>query len=165
MYRPYSSNAPNSNPSGDAEFLIRERCQDLCTAFNTGNYDHMAALYAPDSVYMPPHREAASGAKAIERLTREYGEMGYQDLRLETTRIEGSGDLAVEIGRYSVSVRQPNGTMSVDHGKYLRVWRRLGAWLIVADSWNSNLPSASEEKQLSGTNRPAIISPNVPKSA
>jgi hypothetical protein len=53
----------------------------------------------------------------------------------------------------------------MDRGKYLKVWRRLGAWRIVADCWSSNLP-ASGEKQLSvADNKIAVISDNVPKSA
>jgi hypothetical protein len=48
----------------------------------------------------------------------------------------------METGRYSVAVRQPDGTIVADRGKYLKAWRRLGAWLIVADCWSSNLPVA-----------------------
>ena len=48
----------------------------------------------------------------------------------------------MEIGRYSVSVVNERGATSDDRGKYLKVWRRLGAWRIVADCWSSNLPAA-----------------------
>jgi hypothetical protein len=50
----------------------------------------------------------------------------------------------METGRYSVAIRQSNGTTVADRGKYLKVWRRLGAWLIMADCWSSNLPLADE---------------------
>ena len=46
------------------------------------------------------------------------------------------------IGRYTMAIRQPDATIRGDRGKYLKAWRRLGAWLIVADSWSSNLPAA-----------------------
>jgi len=49
----------------------------------------------------------------------------------------------VEIGRYNVAIRQSDGTIQADRGKYVRAWRRLGAWLIIADSWSSNLPRVS----------------------
>jgi len=74
----------------------------------------------------------------------EYGERGYQDLRLETLRADHSGDLAVEVGRYTVAIHHADGTTSADRGKFLHAWRRLGAWLLVADSWSSNLPRASQ---------------------
>ena len=74
------------------------------------------------------------------RVLRQFGDAGYEDLRLETVRIETSSDLAFEIGRYTVAIRQLDGTIRADRGKYVKAWRRLGVWLIVADSWSSNLP-------------------------
>jgi hypothetical protein len=49
------------------------------------------------------------------------------------------------------------------------VWRRLGAWRIVADCWSSNLPAASaqagEEKSMPVGEKITVISNEVPKSA
>jgi len=73
-------------------------------------------------------------------LLRQIGEAGYEDLRLETVRVEASGDLAMEIGGYTVGVRQPDGTILTERGKYVKAWRRLGAWLIVADCWSTTTP-------------------------
>jgi uncharacterized protein (TIGR02246 family) len=121
--------------------LIRNLDQDFVTSFNTGNYDQVAALFAQDGAFMAPHHDPAYGPKAVERLLRQFADSGYEDLRLETLRVEASGDLAMEIGRYSVAIRQPDGTILADRGKYVKAWRRLGAWLIVADCWSSNLPA------------------------
>lgn len=169
MYRSYASGIPTSSSFADAESQIRDLSQDFCTGFNTGNYDHVAALFAPDGILMAPHRQALQEPKTIERALRDFGDAGYQDLRLETTRVDHSGDMAVEVGRYTVGVRQANGTTVVDQGKYLRVWRRLGVWLIVAYSWNSNLPVASSdfarENQLPESSKRPIIGEDVPKSA
>jgi len=140
MYRPYSSSLADSRPFMDVESLIRNLAQDFVTSFNTGNYDQVAALFAQDGAFMAPHHDPAYGPKAVERLLRECAEAGYEDLRLETVRVEASGELAMEIGRYTVAIRQPDGTILADRGKYLKAWRRLGAWLIVADCWSSNLP-------------------------
>ncbi len=138
MYRPYSSSLADSRPFLDVESLIRNLAQDFVTSFNTGNYDQVAALFAQDGVFMAPHHDPAYGPKAVERLLRQFAESGYEDLRFETLRVEASGDMAVEIGRYTVALRQP----VADRGKYVKAWRRLGAWLIVADCWSSNLPAA-----------------------
>jgi uncharacterized protein (TIGR02246 family) len=142
MYRPYSGSLTDSHPFLDVQSTIRNLAQDFVTSFNTGNYDQVAALFAEDGVFMAPHHDPAYGPKAVERLLHLIGEAGYEDLRLETVRVESSGDLAMEIGRYSVAVRQPDGTIVADRGKYLKAWRRLGVWLIVADCWSSNLPLA-----------------------
>ncbi len=144
MYRTYSSSLADSHPFMDVESQIRGLTQDYVTSFNTGNYDQVAALFAPDGVFMAPNQEPAHGQKTTERLLRQLADAGYQDLRLETLRVESSGDMAMEIGRYSVAMHQANGTTVADRGKYLKVWRRLGAWLIVADCWSSNLTIASK---------------------
>ncbi len=140
MYRPYSSSLADSRPFLNVDSLIRNLEQDFVTSFNTGNYDQVAALFAQDGTFMAPHHDPAYGPKVVERLLRQFAESGYEDLRLETLRVETSGDLAMEIGRYSVGIRKPDGTILADRGKYVKAWRRLGAWLILADCWSSNLP-------------------------
>jgi uncharacterized protein (TIGR02246 family) len=140
MYRPYSSTTTDPRPFLDTQSLIRNLAQDFVTSFNTGNYDQVAALFAQDGAFMAPHYDPAHGPKAVERLLHQLSEAGYEDLRLETIRVEASGDLAMEIGRYSVAIRQPDSTILADRGKYVKAWRRLGVWLIVADCWSSNLP-------------------------
>src|ERR1700723_313129 len=136
MYRPYSSSLADSRPFLDVPSLLRNLAQDFVTAFNTGNFDQAGALFAPEGAFMAPHYEPAYGPKAAERLLLQLADAGYEDLRLETSRVETSGDLAMEIGRYTVAIRQSDGTILADRGKYVKAWRRLGAWLIVADCWS-----------------------------
>jgi ketosteroid isomerase-like protein len=145
MYRP--PNSSGTNPPLDVESTIRGLTQDFCMAFNTGNYDQAAVLFASDGALMLPHRESSQGPKAIERALRQYGDSGYQNLRFETTRVDYSGDMAIEMGRFTVSFDSGSGTIG-DAGKFLRAWRRLGAWRIVGDSWSSSLPVSSHEIKL-----------------
>jgi uncharacterized protein (TIGR02246 family) len=169
MYRPYSSPIGGAPSSMDVLSTIRGLTQDFSMNFNTGNYDQVAGLFASDGIFMAPHNESIVGPKPIERKLREFGETGYQDLRLETIRVDSSGDMAMEIGRYSVSVVSENSSTKADRGKYVKVWRRLGAWRIVADCWSSNLPAASaqasEEKSMPPGDKVTVISNEVPKSA
>ena len=143
MYRP----PIGSSPLLDVESTIRGLTQDFCMDFNTGNYDQVAALFASDGVLMLPHHESSQGTKGIERALRQYGDSGYQNLRFETTRVDYSGDMAVEMGRYTVSIELGNTTLA-DAGKFLRAWRRLGAWRIVGDSWSSSLPIVDRDMKL-----------------
>src|ERR1700683_738930 len=143
MYRNYSSSLADSRPFLDVPSQIRELTQDLVTSYNTGNFDQVAAMYAADGVVMAPNYEPSHGPKETERLFRQLADAGYEDLRLETLRVESSGEMAMEVGRYSVARHQSHGTTIADRGKYMKVWRRLGTWLIVADSWNSNLAIAA----------------------
>jgi uncharacterized protein (TIGR02246 family) len=144
MYRPLAVGVPDRSPFLDVETTIRGLTQDYCTAFNTANYDHVAALFSADGVLMPPNHDLLQGRGSIERCFRARGESGYQDLRMETERLDHAGDMAIETGRYTVSIRRPNGTTMMDRGKFVHSWRRLGAWLMTVDCWNSSLPAVRE---------------------
>jgi ketosteroid isomerase-like protein len=120
----------------DVQSQLRDLTQDFATSFNTGNYDQAANFFASDGVFMAPLYEGAYGQKPVERLLRQMGEAGYSDLRLETTRVDHSGDMAMELGRFSVIVHKADGTSIPERGKYVKVWRRIGAWLIMADCWS-----------------------------
>ena len=142
MQRHLSGSAPSDNSWLDVQAAIRELTQDFVTAFNTGNYDQAAALFTSDGFLMPPQREAVQGHKPIELMLRRLGEAGYENLRLETIRVEESGDMAVEIGRYTAAIHQVNGTTVAERGKFVQTWRRLGIWRMAARCWNSDLPAA-----------------------
>jgi len=144
MYRPYTGSLADVRPLQDVESQLRGLTQDFSMAFNTGNHDQAAALFAHDGVLMAPHHEAAYGQKSVERVLRELAEAGYSDLRMETTRVDHSGDMAMEIGRFTVLVRTASGSLSQERGKYVRVWRRLGAWLTVADCWSRSPQMAND---------------------
>jgi len=144
MYRPYPGSQADLRPLRDVESLLRDLTQDFATSFNTGNYDQAAGVFAGDGVLLAPRQEAAYGQRAVERLLRQLGDAGYSDLRLETTRVEHSGDMAMELGRFTVAVQQADGTLALERGKYVRVWKRLGAWLVMADAWSGMAQGASE---------------------
>ncbi|HKN32638.1 MAG TPA: nuclear transport factor 2 family protein [Terriglobales bacterium] len=168
-YSPYGGPIPHPAPLNDVGSTIRDAVQDFCTNFNTGNYDHCAAMYTPEGYFMASNREMVQGRQSIQRALQQFADQGYEDLRLETLRVENSGDMAVEIGRYAVSIRQPNGTTVIDRGKYLSAWRRFGAWLKTADCWSSNVPlvgqNCTREDQLSDSENTGIIGSNVSRSA
>jgi ketosteroid isomerase-like protein len=144
MYRQYPSPLGDSSPFRDVESQLRDLTQDFAMSFNTGNYDQAAALFASDGELIAPYIEGACGQKAVERLLRQLGELGYSGLRMETVRVEYSGDIAMEIGRFSVVVRKADGTMGPERGKYVKVWRRLGVWRLAADCWSRSPLVASE---------------------
>jgi ketosteroid isomerase-like protein len=144
MYRPYTSSQAEFRTFPDVQSQLRELTQDFATSFNTGNYDQAATMFASDGVLMAPQYEGAYGQKSVERLLRQLGEAGYSDLRLETTRVDHSGDMAMEIGRFSLVIRKADGTLAPERGKYVKVWRRLGAWLILADCWSRTAAAATD---------------------
>ena len=144
MYRPYANSQPEFRPIVDVQSQLRDLTQDFATSFNTGNYDQAASYFASDGVLMAPLYEGAYGQKPVERLLRQMGEAGYSDLRLETTRVDHSGDMAMELGRFSVVVHNADGSSVPERGKYVRVWRRIGAWLVMADCWSLTAIAAKD---------------------
>jgi ketosteroid isomerase-like protein len=144
MYQPNSSFRVDPRSPRDVESQIRDTSQDFAMAFNTGNFDQAAALFAKEGVLIAPRHESAHGQKQVESLLRQLGDAGYGDLRLETTRIEHSGDMAMEVGRFTVTVRRQDGVTIPERGNYVKVWRRLGAWLIIGDCWTRAADSVAD---------------------
>ena len=160
-----SSSGP---PPGDAESAMRGLVQDFTTAFNTGNYDQCAATFVPEGQLMMSYRDAVQGHRGIERSLRELAESGYQDIRLNTVRVDAAGDRAIEIGHYTVAVRLPNGKSVTDRGNYLTSWRRLGAWRILASCFSSSVPRTwqdAHEWQLRTVDRKEVISGDAQRTA
>jgi uncharacterized protein (TIGR02246 family) len=143
--RLYAAPFSSSGGSMEIETAIRNLTQDFCMAFNTGNYDQAAALFALDGVFMSANHPPVQTNKLIERTLQQLAESGYQDLRLETIRVEYSGDMAMELGRYRLTIHGSDGTTVADEGKYLATWRRMGAWRVLASCWSSNLPLVAQK--------------------
>ena len=122
---------------------IRERSQQLATAFNAQQMDASIELYADNSVFMPPNAPTLRGREPL----REF----YQDLigratnlRLETEDVAGYGPLAYETGTYSLLYQ--DGAVR-DRGKYVFVWRRMNdIWRTEKTIWSSDLPPSTLPK-------------------
>jgi uncharacterized protein (TIGR02246 family) len=126
----------------EVEQHISQIGQQWARHWNVGDLDKLIQAFAPDAVYMPPHHAAVHGRDAIHEYLKTPMQHGVGELTYEVTYIKHSGDLAYDVGRYSMSVPR-EGAKRQDRGKYLTVWRRQpnGEWLIVADTWSSDLPS------------------------
>ena len=99
-------------------------------------------MYSADGLFMPTGappvegpaaiREAWAGLLAIPGISMSFG----------PTRIEvaESGDVAIDIGTYSLSFDDGNGGRVEDEGKYVIAWRKIdGEWKVTADIFNTNL--------------------------
>ncbi|MBZ5629059.1 MAG: SgcJ/EcaC family oxidoreductase [Acidobacteriia bacterium] len=128
----------------EVELHISKIGEQWARHWNAGDLDKLIQAYAPDAVYMPPHHPAVHGRDAIYEYLKTPIKHGVGELTYEVTFIKHSADLAYDVGRYSMSVPRDGG-LRQDRGKYLTVWRRQpnAEWLIVADTWSSDLPSTS----------------------
>lgn len=122
---------------------IRARAQEFDDAVAAKDAAALAALYADDATVHPPGEPAMSGAAAVqEDWASTFEEMpdATVDGETESVIVAGSGDLAVETGRYTFSATGPDGAALTEEGKYISVWRLQddGTWKIAVESYSSN---------------------------
>jgi uncharacterized protein (TIGR02246 family) len=125
------------------EALIADLGEQWAKNWNSGDLDKVVAPYADDAVYQPPHHAAVHGKNAIrEYLKGPLLKRAIRDLKYEVTFVKHSGDLAYDVGVFTMTVPTAQGRDRQDRGKYLTVWRKQtdGEWKIVADCWSSDLP-------------------------
>lgn len=125
--------------------LIRDNNARFAEAYNQGDVAAVAALYTDDAVLMPPNLEMLRGKEAIEQFWAGARQMGVLDPALETVQVEESGDMACEIGVYTLKIQPEGGQATTDKGKYVVLWKRQGdgSWKLAVDIWNTNSPPAS----------------------
>lgn len=114
----------------DVEFMHNVKGGDAAMIVN--------AFYAEDARVLPPNNPIVSGKAAILELWNGLMAAGLSDLKLDTTHIDVSGDLAYGVGNYVITMGGKQ-----DNGKYVVVYRRQrdGSWKAVADMFSSNSPA------------------------
>lgn len=105
-----------------------------------GDFDGLVELYAEDAVVMAPNYPPVRGRDEVLGFMRGFPPVTRADF--EVDEIEGYGDLAYVVGRYSMTL-EPEGAPGPvqDEGKFIEIRRRRpdGRWLLARDIFNSNL--------------------------
>jgi ketosteroid isomerase-like protein len=111
--------------------------------FNGGNAAGAGQFYSADAVLMPPNSTAVHGRADIAKAWAEFGKMGGTNLKLHTTELVAHGDMAHEMGTYSLDIKPAKGAVMHDHGKYIVIWKRdpKSGWQLYRDIWNSDVPA------------------------
>lgn len=111
--------------------------------FKRGDAAGVAALYTSDARLLPPGVPMMSGAEAIEKFWQAAMNMGIKEATLETIDVESSGgDLATEIGKFTLGIETPDGERVAQTGKYVVLWKNDGGtWKLHADIWNTDAPA------------------------
>jgi uncharacterized protein (TIGR02246 family) len=133
--------APASVDMAADEAALKEATQTWLKAYNAGDADAIAALYADDAVLMPPHAAVANGKAAIrEFIAKDSAGAKAAGVKLVPGAATAgvSGDWGWESGSYTAT--DATG-QTVDSGSYLSVSRKVnGKWLYVRDTYNSDRP-------------------------
>jgi uncharacterized protein (TIGR02246 family) len=114
-------------------------------AYNAGNADGVANLYAEDGILMAPGAPAAAGRGAIQEFIKSDIEKSKAEgltFKIgDMTGVGVSGDLGWVSGTFSIT--DASGA-AVDAGKFVSVYRRTnGKWQLVRDTWNSDKAPAA----------------------
>jgi uncharacterized protein (TIGR02246 family) len=113
-------------------------------AYQTLDAGLAASLYAEKALYLAPESEIRQGRSAIqpffEKLFAGAREGGASlDIHFEFTARDREGDLAYDVGIYTVTSSAGGKVTHSSRGKFVTVLRREtdGRWRFVVDSYNS----------------------------
>jgi uncharacterized protein (TIGR02246 family) len=141
---------------------IRTSADRFEQAMLAGDVEAITALYTDDAVVMPQGMPRMEGTEAIRSGFQEMISMGQPtafSLDPQTIVVSESGDMAYDIGTFSISGPGPDGTSMTDTGKYVVIWKptETGEWKIAVDIWNGDhMPGAP------GEGAPAATQPEAP---
>jgi uncharacterized protein (TIGR02246 family) len=122
----------------DVRQAIEQANARMVKAFKAGDAAAIAALYAEDAKMLPPDATEVAGRRDIQQLWQGWIDAGLKDLTQESTEVAASGDLAYEIGNFSLQAPADNNGMTTTTGNYLVVWKHGtdGQWRLQVDTWN-----------------------------
>lgn len=129
------------NPATE-EAAIRARSAEMNRAVTARDVDAIAAFHSQSAVVMMPNSPAMTTTASIRQ--GWSGVLGLPNLALnwQPTRVmvAGSGDVATEVGTYTMSFDGPQGRVN-DAGSYTTVWQKVdGQWVIASDMVTSSQP-------------------------
>lgn len=121
---------------------IQATVQAFVDGVLAGDAAAVAATYTEDAVLMPPNHPAVTGRAAIQAYFEEFPQVSEFDCRI--TEVEGSGDTAYIVGRYTMTVPMEEGDPVMDEGKFFEIRKKTadGSWLFHRDMFNSDLAAA-----------------------
>jgi ketosteroid isomerase-like protein len=112
---------------------------DFMKLFSQGDAASVGVLYTENGQLLPPNSDFVTGHSAISAFWQGAMDMGIKTAKLETVELDGQGDAAFEVGKYTLS---GEGGKVIDSGKFIVVWKREGGkWKLHRDIWNSSLPA------------------------
>ncbi len=131
-----SCEAPQEDSSQISEGISKTN-EAFMSAFSDGDAAGVAAQYTEDGQVLPPNGDLVSGKQDIQNLFQGFIDSGVTGISLESTEVEGMGDTAFEVGKYTLSVDD----QVIDNGKYIVIWKKDGEqWKLHRDIFNSNIP-------------------------
>ena len=145
--------AAKGEPMSRSEAAVRRLTQEWVLACNTRQLDELIELYATDALVLRSNLPPIRGAAAVREFFYSSLEAGLGEVAVDPMRVEVSGDMAHEVGRYSALVPGATGKRREERGKYLWVFAKQpsGDWKLVAECWSSDLTFTAAESDIPKT--------------
>ncbi len=116
--------------------------QNYMDTFLRKDAEGIGKHYTDSGRLIPAKGDLVKGTEAIQAYWQAFMDMGIKPAKLETVELEGSGDTAVEVGRYILG---GEGGQVFDKGKYMAIWKQEGVqWKLHREIWNSTMPAAEK---------------------
>ncbi len=126
--------------STDVRDAIVAADETFMTTFSRGDAAGIAALYTENGQFLPPNSDFVTGKQAIQATFQAFMDMGIKAIKLETIEVEGYGDTASEVGRYTL---EGEGGQVLDQGKFIVIWKQeAGHWKLHRDIINTSMPAS-----------------------
>jgi uncharacterized protein (TIGR02246 family) len=133
-----------------SEAAVRRLTQEWILACNTRQLEELIELYAADALVLRSNLPPIRGAAAVREFFFASLEAGLGEVALDPMRVEVSGELAHEVGRYSALVPGTAGKRREERGKYLWVFAKQasGDWKLTAECWCADLTLTVAESDI-----------------
>jgi uncharacterized protein (TIGR02246 family) len=130
---------PTSTEVHDA---IAAANENFMTAARRGDAAGLAALYTENGQVLPPNSDFVTGRAAIQVFRQAVIDMGIKEAKLEIIEVEGHGDTAIEVSRFTL---YGEAGKELDKGKYIVIWKQeQGQWKLHRDIFNSSMPAPAQ---------------------
>jgi ketosteroid isomerase-like protein len=147
------SNSLSEKASGTqpAEQLLRDLDAQWARAAAAKDVEQTIGYYSADAIVLPPNATRAATKEEVRNVWKDMLASPALTITWKPVRVQlaKSSDMGWVSGTYELTMNDASGKPINDRGKYLEVWEKQadGNWKCRADMWNSDLASASSEKE------------------
>jgi ketosteroid isomerase-like protein len=117
---------------------IENANKDFMLAFGKGDAAGVASLYSVNGQILPANFDIITGRGGIKDFWQAVMNMGIKAAKLETIEVEFQGEMAFEVGKYTLL---GGNEQVLDTGKYVVIWKNDGSrWQLYRDIWTTSAP-------------------------
>jgi len=137
---PQQAAPPDTHVADEA--AIRTADSTWSTIAEAKNVDGHVGYFVDDGVVLSPNEPIVEGKEAIHaEMSKMFALPGFS-VKWQPGKVEAAGNLGYSRGTYELTVNDPKGNPSTEHGKYLTIWKKQadGSWKVAADMFSSDAP-------------------------